>query len=333
MKVKFAAAIAAVLIINSCAGIPKEEPQPLEYWTVTQKAYFDVNSLLSPDEKVKKEALRQYGLLVPSSKERTHIFLARLIASKKTPSERTAVFSVMKELSAGAYVIPHLIRSYASNKPSGDEIMEQIKSFNTQDFNRGEIGALMYSDDPEVRYFSARVLSLTKRAAASAFPDIIKFAFEPGASFEVYSAYMDIALSISAKAARERMIFDLLNEEDYRRRNAFRKMAEIIKSEPMGSKNTVQFIQGIEGAVYHADDLFSLSLRSYLAGLDEPAAAEVIKAYEGLNSVQTESVKRLATARVHKRHVEAREVIRLSLNDFYLAAGRPDAARAVMKER
>ena len=333
MKLKIAAAAAVLIFAGSCATAPKEEPQSFEYWTVTKKAYFDVNNLLSADPAVKTAALEQYALLVPSSKERTHVFLARSIGQGKSAEARAVIFTALKELSAGAYVIPHLIRAYASNKAAGDDIMAYIKTYNPEDFNRGEIGSLMYSEDKDVRYFSARVLVLTKRAAAAAFPDILKFAFEPGNKYEDYSAYMDIALGISPRAAMERMIFDLQNEEDMRRRNAFKKLAELGKDEKKGSANRVKFIKGIEGALYHTDDLFALSLKAYLASLDEPEAAEVLRSYDAINSIQTESVKKLTQERVHKRHVEARELIRLYLNDFYNNSGRPDAARAVMKER
>ena len=138
MKSIFAAAIALVLIVCSCVTAPKEEAQTFEYWTFTKKAYLNINNLLSNDENTKKDALQQYALLVPSSKERTHIFLARSLSQKKTKQERNSVFEALKSLSAGGYVIPHLIRAYADNKEAGAEIMEYIKSFNPADFNRGE---------------------------------------------------------------------------------------------------------------------------------------------------------------------------------------------------
>lgn len=129
------------------------------------------------------------------------------------------------------------------------------------------------------------------------------------------------------------MIFDLLNDEDERRRNAFKKMAEIIRNDKKGSAGIIKFIKGIEGALYHTDELFALSLKSYLASLGEAAADEVIRVYDALAAIQTESVKKLAQERIHKRHVEEREMIRLYLADFYNSSGRPDAARAVMKEK
>lgn len=319
MKIRVLTAIAALLILSSCAGLMRvsEELMPLHY------------RMISSNGLIKNFAAAEYQALDAAGRQAVLNNIAGIIGRESDPDTQMRALLALKELEAGPSVIVPLLLAVKNNTELKiyNALLGYVREVKPPDSAQlREILPYIKDASWEVSLLAMTAVSKMAGAAKTAVPEIAQAMRRFGSDADKYFASFDFLSMVDPQISIKIVISDLLAPDSKIRRNAAEKLFEIQAYMGPKVKQGGLVMQALIRALFSGDKEVSDIAQEALSEISDPEARKAVETFLKAGAAAINMLSKITGYNPQETYKKQESEVVESIRKYYIENGREEEA-------